>query len=1025
MACNGTETCSAATDCEEGMALDCSHLDDVCVLGACVESAAEPASCIAEPSDAPRCEGNLDPDQSDDGLDPSDPGISILWQDDPEDGTLLVRGSLKATVVTRSPTAITTVGYALATGLDQRAERILIKRKLKLRPGRAKRVKVSLRKLPVQATNLWTRVAIQVEWLREDLTTVVVTSEPRWVRYDDRYRTVEVRGAELPPEEITSGDLESPEALWERLKEISAPLFNLTGRAADPLHRRRRVTDLATLRARDGDLRWQPGGSIAMKLDSPGSGPFSDSIFQSYPGYFPDLFTTQFPVCAFWPTEYIDTGFGEDGLPYLGFQWGRASRAAIRVIKAVEPGQDNGWSLLPQVVYEGFLNENGCVSLGLDEGGYLAIVYPLWNVDGLLMQASFQLQPPYLGDSNNLKNNPEYERIGPENGYATAFKVGPQGSPLPPFANLYLPGPDHLTRVSAVVSHLAGTSDSGLELYAADTEGVIRGLSDPIDLAVSPDGAYVYSLGNHRLLSFSRNSSGGALTLEQLVEGYYAGFAKGVSGASALAVSSDSKNVFLAGTNDTLLVAGLSKLPAGRLNFLRLSEDNVGGVDGLENATDMAVSTDGKNLYVASSGDAAVSVFAKGLLQAWWYVEHHVEGQGGLSGLASPQSVAVSPDGQNVYVTSMGKVAVFQRNPVSGALTFLEHKQDGQGGVKGIGTGQGLVVSSDGQELYILGSTTIAAFHRNGDGTLNFFKQYKNKKAGIKGLWSGSDLVISLDGLTLYASASAGDSLIVLTRNPVNGKLSFLERHGDDTAGVDGLDGAAAVAISPDGANVYVAGRDDDAIATFDRNTQTGALTFVSAQRNGPRRASRRALLIAADQGCPSGISPEEGWNVAKYGGCYTGTGLFIGQSPLNADPMHHCSRWKYIIAHEIGHVMAGMLIDESIHGDYWASDALSGLSSMCRCDHVVSANSVHCFQSLEDIGSALTEGWAQFYAARAFNNLGEGNCSFAYYKEYKTGRGASDPVSTPPVYFNCQTPVQLMDTYCDVAVPNDDNNDG
>jgi 6-phosphogluconolactonase (cycloisomerase 2 family) len=45
------------------------------------------------------------------------------------------------------------------------------------------------------------------------------------------------------------------------------------------------------------------------------------------------------------------------------------------------------------------------------------------------------------------------------------------------------------------------------------------------------------------------------------------------------------------------------------------------------------------------------------------------------------------------------------------------------------------------------------------------------------------------------------------------------------------LAAASALAIAPDGGNVYVAGFDDNAIAVFQRDAQTGTLTFVQAKR--------------------------------------------------------------------------------------------------------------------------------------------------------------------------------------------------
>ncbi len=74
---------------------------------------------------------------------------------------------------------------------------------------------------------------------------------------------------------------------------------------------------------------------------------------------------------------------------------------------------------------------------------------------------------------------------------------------------------------------------------------------------------------------------------------------------------------------------------------------------------------------------------------------------------------------------------------------------------------------------------------------------------------------------------------MVFSRDPATGKLNFLEAQLDNVGGVDGINGAWATDISPDGRNLYVVGRDDDALAVFERNAATGALTFVEAQYDG------------------------------------------------------------------------------------------------------------------------------------------------------------------------------------------------
>jgi hypothetical protein len=73
-----------------------------------------------------------------------------------------------------------------------------------------------------------------------------------------------------------------------------------------------------------------------------------------------------------------------------------------------------------------------------------------------------------------------------------------------------------------------------------------------------------------------------------------------------------------------------------------------------------------------------------------------------------------------------------------------------------------------------------------------------------------------------------------------------------------------------------------------------------------------------------------------------------------------------------------------------------------CKCDHVSGddMNRWHCVQSWEYIVTTQTEGWAQFYATRLFNNQTEGAGKFVYYKEFLFAY-PDWWVALPPIAFN------------------------
>ncbi|MBK8017280.1 MAG: tandem-95 repeat protein [Betaproteobacteria bacterium] len=85
-------------------------------------------------------------------------------------------------------------------------------------------------------------------------------------------------------------------------------------------------------------------------------------------------------------------------------------------------------------------------------------------------------------------------------------------------------------------------------------------------------------------------------------------------------------------------------------------------------------------------------------------------------------------------------------------------------------------------------------------------------------------LATSPDGAQIYAVDATDDAPVVIDAATLEQRQ--LLKEGFD--GVRGLDGARDVAVSPDGGNVYVASPVDSQIAVFSRSASTGALTFVT-----------------------------------------------------------------------------------------------------------------------------------------------------------------------------------------------------
>src|SRR5262249_23288938 len=143
----------------------------------------------------------------------------------------------------------------------------------------------------------------------------------------------------------------------------------------------------------------------------------------------------------------------------------------------------------------------------------------------------------------------------------------------------------------------------------------------------------------------------------------------------------------------------------------------------------------GRNVYVASELGNAVAVFARdrktGVLARLPGLDGCVD-DGGTSGvcgpgkaLIGPRGIAVSRDGRNVYVaaTVSDAVAVFARDRDTGRLTRLAGtagcvSETGSGGDcvdgKALRSAGGVAVSADGRSVYVasLSSGAVAVFAR-------------------------------------------------------------------------------------------------------------------------------------------------------------------------------------------------------------------------------------------------------------------------------------------------------------------------
>jgi DNA-binding beta-propeller fold protein YncE len=217
--------------------------------------------------------------------------------------------------------------------------------------------------------------------------------------------------------------------------------------------------------------------------------------------------------------------------------------------------------------------------------------------------------------------------------------------------------------------------------------------------------------------------------------------------------------------------------------------------------------------------------------------------------IADPVSVAVSPDGKSVYVTATDDDAIsrFGRNRANGNLDYKDCLADANtegcsapGGAALIGAND-VAVSSDNKSVYVTAGQDDSISHltRNtSSGALSLQDCFADTNASgctvptNAALDTAVGVAVSPDRRSVYVTSRGDDSITHFTRNTSNGNLSYQGCFADTAAAGctvptnAALDGAHGVAVSPDNKSVYVASNIDDSISHFTRSTSNGNLTY-------------------------------------------------------------------------------------------------------------------------------------------------------------------------------------------------------
>ncbi len=417
----------------------------------------------------------------------------------------------------------------------------------------------------------------------------------------------------------------------------------------------------------------------------------------------------------------------------------------------------------------------------------------------------------------------------------------------------------------------------------SESENNVSGLEGTVAITVSADDQQVYATGtgSNALVIFNRNVTTGDLIYQETLRNGEQNITD-LDFPVAFAVSDKFDEVYVADFGSNALLSFSRNEVEETLDFAYSERGSGLGITGLRGAETAVISPDGNYLYVAAKEGDAVSIFARNPENGRLTYIDFLEDGGGLDGLNGATEIIISADGMDVYIAGFwdNTVTHFHRDVNTGLLTFSDKEKDGLFGVDGISGTNSLVFSENENYVYAAGffDNAIGVFARDSDdGTLEFVDAIFDGENGVNGLEGVTKIISNNDQTRLYALGSVEEVIAIFNIDNQNGGLEFqemiaapaavkMERGSTDhiytvnpatssvsqfritptgsltlemtyeaTAGGGGFGGLNTVDnlnLNPNGDLIYFSSKAENTIAAYRRNLVTGALTFEKVQRN-------------------------------------------------------------------------------------------------------------------------------------------------------------------------------------------------
>lgn len=376
------------------------------------------------------------------------------------------------------------------------------------------------------------------------------------------------------------------------------------------------------------------------------------------------------------------------------------------------------------------------------------------------------------------------------------------------------------TLLIAALVAIATPSEGRLVLVDVERDNTagVDGLDGARGVAISPDGRHVYALGaiENTIAAFARSSTTGRLTFVQVLRDGV-GLVDGLVGPTQLAVSPDGLFVYVvSGGEDG--VAVFRRDPADGMLAFVAAYPMVGAAHGAsQNATSIAISPDGQNAYVGA-GNVLIVFDRDALTGSLVEIDVQINGTAGVTGMLGLSSMALTPDGGRLYGIGFRTFVTFDRDG-TGALHFA--------GVafspSDVFSTGAVTVFANGTDIYATADVHSGPDHISAEAGLLRVGSAPGMLDVLQQITVGSGftepraIAATADGAFVFVG-SLGDEEIVAFRRASDGTLSFSQ--SVDLPLMD----VFSIAASPDARNLYAVGANSDNLVAYQILPDSGPL---------------------------------------------------------------------------------------------------------------------------------------------------------------------------------------------------------